>query len=106
MRGIGYTDASPASLDEFVHLPPGAEGEAGTFGSGERTVRVALIGYPNRHYARPHVTDVAERNRVLPAPREAIVSNGRWVVHVAAADRESAEAVVERVREALDWPAP
>ena len=103
MRQAGYDRASEASLADFVHVPPGAEGEAGVFGEGERAVRVAMIAYPNPRYVRPHVTDVQERIRVLPNPREAVLHHHRWVVHLMAVDKETADETAERLREVLGW---
>ncbi len=103
MRQAGFERASAADLAEFVHLPPGAEGEAGVFGEGERAVRIALIAYPNPRYVRPHVTDVRERIRVLPNPREAVLHHHRWVVHLMAVDRATADEAAERIRNVLAW---
>jgi len=103
MRRAGYTDAADADLAEFVHVPPGAEGEAGSFGDGEGEARVAFVRYPNDRYARPHVTDVAERRRILPELGEAIVAEGRFVAHVRAVDRVTADAVANRIADSLGW---
>lgn len=103
MRRIGYAEASEADLDAFAHLPPGATGDAGTFGSGEATVRVALIAYPNARYVAPHLNDVHERERVLPSPREAAVAHDRWILHVMARDHASARAVADAAADALGW---
>lgn len=104
MRRVGYTDASEADLAEFVHLPPGADGEAGSFGDGAGEARVAFVRYPNPRYARPHVTDIMERRRLLPELGEAIVSDGRYVAHVRAANRATADAVADRIADSLAWP--
>ncbi|MFT6395565.1 MAG: hypothetical protein ACJAYU_000307 [Bradymonadia bacterium] len=103
MRQAGFERASEADLADFVHLPPGAEGEAGVFGEGNRAVRIALISYPNPRYVRPHVTDVQERIRVLPNPREAVLHHHRWVVHLMAVDRATADDTAERIRTVLGW---
>jgi hypothetical protein len=104
MRQIGFDDASEADLAEFVHLPPGAEGTAGAFGGGAAQVRVALVGYPNPRYAAPHVSDIRERVRVIPSARESVATHGRWVIHVLAVDRATAEDVRDRLVEVLGWP--
>ncbi len=104
MRQIGFDDASEADLAEFVHLPPGAEGTAGAFGGGAAQVRVAVVGYPNPRYAAPHVSDIRERVRVIPSAREAVATHGRWVIHVLAVDRATAEDVRDRLVEFLGWP--
>ncbi len=93
-----------ADLAEFVHLPPGAEGTAGAFGGGAAQVRVAVVGYPNPRYAAPHVSDIRERVRVIPSAREAVATHGRWVIHVLAVDRATAEDVRDRLVEFLGWP--
>lgn len=103
MRQAGYDRASEANLADFVHVPPGAEGEAGTFGEGQNAVRVALIAYPNPRYVRPHVTDVRERTRVLAEAREAVLFHHRWVVHIVAVDHERVEEAEERIRRVLGW---
>lgn len=103
MRQAGFERASQADLADFVHLPPGAEGEAGVFGEGERAVRIALIAYPNPRYVRPHVTDVQERIRVLPNPREAVLHHHRWVVHLMAVDRATADESARRIQAVLGW---
>jgi len=103
MRRIGYETAGEADLAEFVHVPPGARGESGVFGSGEHQVRVALIEYPNPRYVRPHLSDVQERVRVLPSAREAVLAHERWIVHVMAADLATAELTRSRIAEALFW---
>lgn len=103
MRAIGYADAQPSDLAEFVPVPPGATGEAGNFGDGEREVSVALLRYPNPRYARPHVTDVQERRLVLPATGEAVISDGRFVIHIMATNRETADAVASALASELDW---
>ncbi len=103
MRAIGFADAVPADLADFVHVPPGAEGEAGSFGGSDGEVRVALVRYPNPRYARPHRTDVEERRRVVPDLGEAVAQQGRFVVHVRAAQRSRADAVVAAIVEELGW---
>lgn len=103
MRAIGFADAMPADLADFVHVPPGAEGEAGSFGGSEGEVRVALVRYPNPRYARPHRTDVEERRRVVPDLGEAVAQQGRFVVHVRAAQRSRADQVVAAIVEELGW---
>ena len=103
MRQAGFERASEADLADFVHVPPGAEGEAGVFGEGDRAVRVALIAYPNPRYVRPHVTDVLERIRVLPNPREAVLYHHRWVVHLMAVDRATADETAARLLGVLRW---
>lgn len=103
MRQAGYEHASEAALSDFVHVPPGAEGEAGTFGEGANAVRVALIAYPNPRYVRPHVTDVLERARVLEEARETVLSHHRWVVHIVAVDRERADDAAARLARVLGW---
>jgi hypothetical protein len=106
MRRAGYTDASQADLAEFVHLPPGADGEAGSFGDGQGEARVAFVRYANERYARPHVTDVLERRRILPGLGEAVASDGRYVIHVRAVDRVTADAIAARIADSLGWDEP
>lgn len=103
MRRAGFVEASPADLADFVHVPPGAEGQAGVFGEGERSVRVALIAYPNPRYVAPHLSDVQERARVLPDAREAAVASGRMIVHVMAVDGATAREVADRIAAVLGW---
>lgn len=103
MRRIGYAEASEADLDAFAHLPPGATGDAGAFGSGDATVRAALIAYPNARYVAPHLNDVRERERVLPSPREAAVAHDRWIFHVMARDHDTAREVANAAADALGW---
>lgn len=103
MRRVGFVEAGPEDLAAFVHLPPGAEGQAGVFGEGDRAVRVALIAYPNPRYVAPHLSDVQERVRVLPNPREAAVAHDRFIVHVMAVDRATADEVAGRIAETLGW---
>lgn len=103
MRDLGYDDPSEAQLAEFVPVPPGATGEAGVFGRGEQTVRVALLRYPNARFAGPHIRDLEERRALLPGGGEAVLARDRFVVHVEALDRAGADALVERLRERLGW---
>lgn len=104
MRRVGYVEADSADLADFVHLPPGATGQAGAFGHDEETVRVALISYPNSRYARPHFVDVQTRVNVLPNPREAALVNGRYLVHIMARDLDTANRVRDQIAETLQWP--
>ena len=103
MRRIGFIEADSADLTEFAHLPPGAEGQAGAFGEGERVVRVASIAYPNPRYVAPHLTDVRERIRVLPNPREAVLAQDRWIIHIMARDLDTANEVRDGLAATLGW---
>jgi len=103
MRAVGYTDRSEIALDQFVHTPPGATGEAGTFGRGDQTVRVASIAYPNERYARPHVTDIEERMRLLPESGDAVAAHGRFVIQVSASSRERADEVRDAMVQHAGW---
>jgi hypothetical protein len=106
MARLGYHDATEVALAEFVPVPPGATGEAGAFGRGESTVRVALVRYANERFAGPHVRDLEERRLVLPTSGEAVLNAGRFVVHIEALDRATADAVAAELRAALRWAAP
>lgn len=104
MARLGYHDATEVALAEFVPVPPGATGEAGAFGRGESTVRVALVRYANARFAGPHVRDLEERRMVLPQSGEAVLHAGRFVVHIEALDRATADGVASQLRTALRWP--
>lgn len=104
MQRLGYTDPTEVALAEFVPVPPGATGEAGAFGRGERTVRVALVRYANERFAGPHVRDLAERRALLPDSGEAYLHAGRFVVHIEAVDRATADALAAELADALRWP--
>lgn len=103
MLRLGYSDPTEVALAEFVPVPPGATGEAGAFGRGEETVRVALIRYANERFAGPHVRDLAERRAILPDRGEAYLHAGRFVLQVEAVDRATADALVARLAGALRW---
>lgn len=102
MRAEGWPDATAAELLEFVPVPPGAEGHAGIFGREREQVRVALILYANERFARPHVTDVEERRRVVADLPEAVARSGRLVVHVRASSRGDAEALAARLMDRVE----
>lgn len=103
MARLGYHDATEVALAEFVPVPPGATGEAGAFGRGESTVRVALVRYANARFAGPHVRDLEERRMVLPQSGEAVLHAGRFVVHIEALDRAAADELASQLRAALRW---
>ena len=105
MRSVGFPESASADLADFVPVPPGAEGVAGTFVEGSTEVRVAVILYPNEQYARPHVTDVEQRLRVVPGTPEAVRRSGTMVVHVRAADPARATEVADGVAAQLGWGA-
>jgi hypothetical protein len=105
MRRSGYPEAGVAQLDEFVPVPPGARGVAGQFANATGEVRVAVLAYPNEHYARPHESDIRERRRVVPSTPEAVARNGSLVLHVRAADQVAADALVATLSRELSWPA-
>lgn len=106
MRAVGWPEAEPQDLAAYVPVPPASEGQAGQFGSGDQEVGVALIRYPNPRYAQPHVVDVRERLRVAPTLPEAVAMHGRSVLHVRAANRQTAETVLTSIVARLAWPPP
>ena len=103
MRDLGYDDPSEAQLADFVPVPPGATGEAGVFGRGDETLRVALFRYPNPRFAGPHVRDLEERRALLPDGGEAFVARGPYVIHVEAIDRARADEAAAEIRARLRW---
>lgn len=105
MRRAGFAGAGEARADEFVPVPPGATAEAGSFDNAERSVRAVLVRYPNPRYARPHVTDVLERRRLLPQSGDAVLSRGPVVIQVQAATREIADGLAVELQRLLEWPA-
>jgi hypothetical protein len=104
MRRAGFGGAGQVRPDEFVPVPPGATAEAGSFDNAERSVRAVLVRYPNPRYARPHVTDVLERRRLLPQSGDAVLSRGAVVIQLQAATRESADALAAELQRLLEWP--
>jgi hypothetical protein len=106
MRRAGFTPAGEADVAEFVPVPPGATAEAGSFVAGERTVRVVVVAYPNPRYARPHVTDVLERRRLVPSAGDAVLSRGPVVVQVHGATRADADETAAALQRLLEWPEP
>lgn len=105
MRRAGFAGAGEARADEFVPVPPGATAEAGSFDNAERSVRAVLVRYPNPRYARPHVTDVLERRRLLPQSGDAVLSRGAVVIQLQAATREIADGLAVELQRLLEWPA-
>jgi hypothetical protein len=105
MRRAGFGGAGQARPDEFVPVPPGATAEAGTFDNAERSVRAVLVRYPNARYARPHVTDVLERRRLLPQSGDAVLSQGPVVIQLQAATRDVADTLANELQRLLEWPA-
>jgi hypothetical protein len=105
MRRAGFGGAGQVRADEFVPVPPGATAEAGTFDNAERSVRAVLVRYPNARYARPHVTDVLERRRLLPQSGDAVLSQGAVVIQLQAATRVVADTLANELQRLLDWPA-
>jgi hypothetical protein len=104
MRRAGYARQEELAMDAFVPVPPGARAEAGTFGApGGETARVLLVVYANRHFARPHVTDVLERRRLLPSQGDAVLSLDAVVVQIATGDRAAADALADRLQQLLGW---
>ena len=103
MQAIGYTGADDVDLAEFVHAPPAARAEAGSFGNGANQVRVALIIYPNPRYAEPHYHDVRERVAVVPGEGEAVLLHESIVIHIRAVDRDTAVDTRNRLATSLGW---
>ena len=106
MQGIGFASGEDVDLAEFVHAPPAARAEAGSFGDGAEQVRVALIVYPNPRYAEPHFNDVRERVAVIPGSGEAVLMHGVSVIHLRAVDRDTAVRVRDRLAVSLGWEIP
>ncbi len=103
MRELGYTSAEEIDLAEFVHAPPAAHAEAGSFGNGAQQVRVALVIYPNDRYAAPHFNDVRERLAVVPELGEAVLMHDTAVIHIRAVDRQTALQTRDALASALSW---
>lgn len=103
MREVGFADARPEDLAQYVPVPPGAVGAAGSFAGPEGEVRVALIRYANPNYVRPHLSDLEERRRVIEQLAEAWANDATTVLHVKAIDRATAERVRDAIVARLGW---
>lgn len=83
---LGWQPSSELKTEDFAPMPPGAEGRALRMRRGSDELGVAAFRYPNPSFALPHAVDIRERIAVIPRSREALLRDGRLVIHLEGPD--------------------